>query len=71
MAVLAGKEAALFVPSGTMGNLICVLVHCWERGAEILLGDRYLEEADHLVKHKLLQCVQYFTNANIVQTSWG
>ena len=24
-ALLAGKEAALFVPSGTMGNLICVL----------------------------------------------
>ncbi len=23
-----GKEAGLFVPSGTMGNLICALVHC-------------------------------------------
>ena len=23
-----------------MGNLICVLAHCWERGAEILIGDR-------------------------------
>ena len=23
-----------------MGNLICVLAHCWERGAELLLGDR-------------------------------
>ena len=28
MAMMAGKEAALFVPSGTMGNLICVLAHC-------------------------------------------
>ena len=28
VAALAGKEAALFVPSGTMGNLICVLAHC-------------------------------------------
>ena len=23
-----GKEAGLFVPSGTMGNLICLLCHC-------------------------------------------
>ena len=38
MARLTGKEAALFVPSGTMGNLICVLSHTWSRGAEILLG---------------------------------
>ena len=34
-----GKEAALFVPSGTMGNLISVLTHCG-RGDEIILGDR-------------------------------
>ena len=40
MARLTGKEAALMVPSGTMGNLICVMAHCWERGAEVLLGDR-------------------------------
>ena len=33
-----GKEAALFVPSGTMGNLICVMVHCRERGSEMILG---------------------------------
>jgi len=30
------KEAALFVPSGTMGNLIAVLTHC-QRGDEIIL----------------------------------
>jgi len=40
VAELAGKEAALYVASGTMGNLICVLAHCWGRGAEILIGDR-------------------------------
>ena len=40
MAELTGKEAALMVTSGTMGNLICVLAHCWGRGAEVLLGDR-------------------------------
>ena len=41
----AGKEAALFVPSGTMGNLICVMSHCWERGAEILIGETKMGEA--------------------------
>mmetsp|Transcript_76380 Transcript_76380/g.196703 ORF Transcript_76380/g.196703 Transcript_76380/m.196703 type:complete len:377 (+) Transcript_76380:79-1209(+) len=35
-----GFEAALFVPTGTMGNLICVLAHCWQRGSEIIVGDR-------------------------------
>ncbi|XP_022966485.1 probable low-specificity L-threonine aldolase 1 isoform X2 [Cucurbita maxima] len=39
MAKLTGKEAALFVPSGTMGNLISVLVHCDIRGSEVILGD--------------------------------
>ena len=39
MAALMGKEAALFVPSGTMGNLISVLVHCDVRGSEAILGD--------------------------------
>ena len=34
------KEAALFVPSGTMGNLICVMTHCSRRGDEVLLGDK-------------------------------
>jgi len=31
-----GKEVALFLPSGTMGNLIAVLTHC-DRGDEIIL----------------------------------
>ncbi|XP_041830878.1 threonine aldolase 1 [Melanotaenia boesemani] len=34
-----GMEAALFVPSGTMSNLIAVMVHCKERGDEIIVGD--------------------------------
>ncbi len=34
-----GKEAALFVPSGTMGNLAAILAHCG-RGDEIILGDK-------------------------------
>ena len=32
-----GKEAALFVASGTMGNLVSLLAHCG-RGEEIILG---------------------------------
>lgn len=36
---MTGKEAALFVPSGTMGNLICLLTHC-VRGDEAILGDQ-------------------------------
>ncbi len=34
-----GKEAALFVPSGTMGNLAAALAHC-NRGDELILGDQ-------------------------------
>ena len=33
------KEAAVFVPSGTMGNLISMLSHC-QRGDEVILGDK-------------------------------
>ncbi|KAL2345829.1 hypothetical protein Fmac_007114 [Flemingia macrophylla] len=39
MAKILGKEDALFVPSGTMANLISVLVHCDVRGSEVILGD--------------------------------
>lgn len=34
-----GKEAALFVPSGTMANLTAILAHCG-RGDEVILGDK-------------------------------
>ena len=34
-----GKEDALFVPSGTMGNLIAVMVHCG-RGDEAIMGTK-------------------------------
>jgi len=46
-AELTGMEAGLFVPSGTMGNLVALLTHC-ERGTEAIVGDRshiYLDEA--------------------------
>ncbi len=38
MADLLGKEAGLFVASGTMGNLVALLAHAG-RGDEIILGD--------------------------------
>jgi threonine aldolase len=38
-ASLLGKEAGLFVASGTMGNAIAMLTHC-RRGDEIIMGDR-------------------------------
>jgi threonine aldolase len=46
-AEIVAKEAALLVPSGTMGNLICVLTHC-ARGEEVILGNMshtFLNEA--------------------------
>ncbi len=38
-AELTGKEAALFVPSGTMSNLIALLAHC-QRGDEYIVGQQ-------------------------------
>jgi len=40
VAAMFGKEAAVFVPSGTMGNLVSVMAHTWERGSEYIVGDR-------------------------------
>jgi threonine aldolase len=44
---MLGKEAALFVASGTMGNLISLMAQC-RRGEEVILGNRshiFMEEA--------------------------
>ena len=38
-AELTGKEAGLFVASGTMGNLIAILAHC-QRGDEAIMGNK-------------------------------
>lgn len=46
-AQLIGKEAALFVPSGTFGNQLALLTHC-QRGDEVLLGDDC-----HIVQHEV------------------
>ena len=39
VAKLLGKEASLFVASGTMGNLVSLLTHC-RRGGQVILGHR-------------------------------
>lgn len=42
-----GKEAALFVPSGTFGNQLSLFTHC-SRGSEVILG-----EDCHIVQHEV------------------
>ncbi|XP_026725386.1 probable low-specificity L-threonine aldolase 2 isoform X1 [Trichoplusia ni] len=39
IAAILGKQAALFVPSGTMANLIAIMVHCNKRGSEAFVGN--------------------------------
>lgn len=46
-AAKTGKEAALFVPSGTMGNQIAMAVHC-DRGDAVLI-----EEEAHMVYYEV------------------
>ncbi len=38
-AEISGKEAGLFVPSGTQGNLLAILTHC-QRGEEYIAGQQ-------------------------------
>jgi threonine aldolase len=45
-AELTGKEAALFVASGTMGNLVCLMAQV-PRGGEIIAG-----EGSHTIAHE-------------------
>jgi len=47
MATVFGKHAAVFVPSGTMGNLVAVGVHCELRGSEYVCGD-----LSHIVQYE-------------------
>ncbi len=46
VAALLGKDAGLFVASGTQSNLVSVLTHC-QRGQELLVGDKY-----HIYRHE-------------------
>ena len=45
-AAMLGKEAALFVPSGTFGNQLALFTWC-KRGTEVILGDNC-----HIVVHE-------------------
>src|SRR5512133_2694224 len=45
-AALVGKEAALFVPSGTFGNQLALFTHC-PHGSEVILDD-----GCHIVRHE-------------------
>jgi threonine aldolase len=38
-AALLGKERALFVPSGTFGNIVALMTHC-RRGEEVVVGEK-------------------------------
>jgi threonine aldolase len=46
-AELCGKEAAIFVPSGTFGNQLALFTHC-NRGDEVILADDC-----HIVAHEV------------------
>ena len=46
-AEIIGKEAALFVPSGTFGNQLALFTHC-KRGDEVILG-----EDCHIIAHEV------------------
>ena len=46
-AQISGKEAGLFVPSGTFGNQLAILTHT-SRGDEVILGDD-----SHIIQHEV------------------
>lgn len=47
-AEIVGKEAALYVPSGTMGNLLALMTHCTEHGTEVIM-----EEESHIYYYEV------------------
>ena len=64
VAQLLGKAAAMFLPSGTMGNLIASLVHC-QRGEEILVGDMSHMYNDELGGASVLGGIPYHPVRNL------
>ncbi|XP_031354597.1 probable low-specificity L-threonine aldolase 2 [Photinus pyralis] len=58
---LLGKEDAVYLPSGTMCNLIAIMVHCNKRGMEFIAGDKshsYLYELGGAAVFAGVQCSQ-------------
>lgn len=39
MAQLFGKEAGILLPSGTMANLVALMLHCRNKGDSAIIGD--------------------------------
>ncbi|MGL5087762.1 MAG: low-specificity L-threonine aldolase [Clostridium sp.] len=73
-AKITGKEAALFVPSGTFGNQLALFTHC-PRGSEVILGD-----SCHIIAHEVggsaiiagvqlrtIDCPNGMLNANYIE----
>ncbi len=60
-AELTGKEAALFVPSGTMANLIAVLAQCG-RGGEVRPTDHI---ANNFARSSALTQNAYSTSSSV------
>ena len=58
---LLGKQAALFVSSGTQGNLLALLSHC-QRGDEFISGDNY-----HIYSHEAGGGAVLFQNVYILR----
>jgi len=65
-AEIAGKEAALFVSSGSMGNLIPIHLNCG-RGNELLIDSR-----GHIVQHELAAVTAIAGSLPVqISTEWG
>ena len=47
-AAVTGKEAALYVASGTMSNLVAIMSHCATRGSEAIVGDQ-----SHIIQYEV------------------
>ena len=62
-AELLGKQAGLFLPSGTMSNLAGVLAHC-QRGEEVVVGDKYHISCDEAAGVAVLGQCGYAHTAN-------
>ncbi|MCG9479811.1 MAG: low-specificity L-threonine aldolase [Actinomycetia bacterium] len=63
---LMGKQAALFVPSGTFGNQLCLLTHT-RRGNEVIIA-----RSNHIVQHEA-GAAAFLSNVQLmlVDDRWG
>lgn len=59
LAEMLGKEAGMFVPSGTQSNLCSVMAHCG-RGEEAIVGDQYHVFIDEAAGASVLAGVALF-----------